>query len=302
MARTETRLRPTVLLACRSAALAAVLVAMAGSAAEAQIGGLLKKAKKQVEGTVAGSPAEAAVPFDEVILELTEARLAQLIAGFEAGRRVLDGTEGGPSLASLSVDRERAIEERVRLYEANSAEIERYERSTVRIRDCRDDAFASLERAQRERYNERVMSDPALQQVVTSLAQELAAATQAGDTAAMQRVHRRLQDAARIAASPSDSAAIDGRCGRMPVAPAVIARIESLSEREQSAAQTIRGMEERASREEARVSELQPRQLVMARERILLFLSARPERASRGFSPAERASLSSRRTELQRYF
>ncbi len=302
MARTDTRLDPTVLLTCRAAALAAAVATIAASTAEAQIGGLLKKAKKQVEQTVAGTPSEAPVPFDEVILELTDTRLAQVVAGLEAGRRVLDGEAGAPSLASLSAERDRTIDERVRLYDANSAAIERYRQNSSRIRECRDDAFGAIEQAQRDRYTERVANDRALQQVVMALSQELAAATQAGDTVAMRRVHQRLQEAARVVATPADSAAIDARCGRMPAAPAVLATIDSLEARERRAAQTIRSMEERASSEEVRASGLEQRQLGMARERILLFLSAPTDRPAGGFSPAERTNLAGRRTDLQRYF
>lgn len=302
MARTDTRLHPTVLLTCRAAALAAAVATIAASTAEAQIGGLLKKAKKQVEQTVAGAPSEAPVPFDEVILELTDARLVQIVAGLEAGRRVLDGEAGSPSLASLSAERDRTIDERVRLHDANSAAIERYRQNSSRIRECRDDAFGAIEQAQRDRYTERVANDRALQQVVMTLSQELAAATQVGDTVAMRRVHQRLQEAARVVATPADSAAIDARCGRMPAAPAVLATIDSLEARERRAAQTIRSMEERASSEEVRASGLERRQLGMARERILLFLSAPTDRPARGFSPAERTNLSGRRTDLQRYF
>lgn len=302
MARIELRLRPTVLLACRSAALAAALAAISASTADAQIGGLLKKVKKQVEGTVAGPPSEAPVPFDGVILELTEERLGQVVAGLEAGRRVLEGGAGAPSLASLVAERDRAIDERVGLHDQNSAEIERYRQNSSRIRECRDDALGTIERAQRDRYTERVQTDPALQQVMMALAQELAAATQAGDTVAMRRVHRKLQEAARVVVSSADSARVDSQCGRMPAAPAVLARIDSLEGRERQAAQAARSMEERAASEEVSASGLEQRQLGMARERILLFLSAPTDRPARGFSPTERAMLSHRRTELQRYF
>ncbi|MHB1329565.1 MAG: hypothetical protein ACYC2K_15315 [Gemmatimonadales bacterium] len=302
MARTDFRLRPTIFLACRSVALTALLSGLSVTGAQGQIGGMLKKAKKQMEQAVTGAPAESPIPFDDVILELTDARLAQVVSGLEAGRAIVSGGQDGPSLASLSQDRERAIDERVRLHDANSAAIERYRQSSLRIRDCRDEAFGAIERAQQERYTERVVSDPALQQVMMSLAQELAAATQAGDTVAMRRVHRRLQEAARIAVSAADSAAIDSRCGRMPAAPAVLAQIDSLEGRERNATQAIRRIEERASSEEVAASGLDARQLGMARERIILFLSAPADRPARGFSPTERTTLGSRRSELQRYF
>ncbi len=302
MARTDSRLRPTVLLACRSAALAALLAGLSAPSAEAQMGGLLKKAKKQMEQAVVGAPSETPVPFDDLILELTEARLAQVVSGLEAGRQILSGGQGGPSLASLSLERDRAIDERVRLHEMHRAEIERYQRNSVRIRDCRHEAFGAIERAQQERYTERVAGDQALQQVIGKLAHELSAATQAGDTVAMRRIHRRMQEAARIVVSAADSAVIDSRCGRMPVSPTVVAQIDALAEQERNAAQAIRRVEEHVSSEEVLASGLDPRQLGMARERIILFLSAPADRPARGFSPAERSSLSSRRPELQRYF
>src|SRR5690348_2529028 len=109
------------LLSRRGIALAVVVsMGLPLHIASAQIGGLVKRATKKVgeqqvdkqvdarAEAVAPSSPGAAPKFDDVTLELTNDRIAQIIRGLSAGRAVLDGANGSPSRATLVARRDEA--------------------------------------------------------------------------------------------------------------------------------------------------------------------------------------------------
>jgi hypothetical protein len=67
-----------------SPALGLVLAALVATPATAQIGGLIKKAKKSAEAAVTPVPRAAAPEFNDDVLEITEARYQQLVTGIQA--------------------------------------------------------------------------------------------------------------------------------------------------------------------------------------------------------------------------
>lgn len=61
-----------------------VLAALVATPATAQIGGLIKKAKKSAEAAVTPVPRAPAPEFNDDVLEITEARYQQLVTGIQA--------------------------------------------------------------------------------------------------------------------------------------------------------------------------------------------------------------------------
>ena len=287
--------------------------------ATAQIGGLVRKAKdkvvdqqvnKQVEKrtSVGGASNGGAAPtFDDVTLELTTDRVAQVLRGLTAGRAVLDGANGSPSRASLIARRDDAARKSAALSDANNKAFEAYYQKRDATQRCRSDAErASSDKRQQaneqkqKEFQAKAMSDPAFREKAMAAAQKIAAAQQRGDTAEMRRLMTELNGGAGND-SRADSIAADKACGPLPPKPAAMAQMEQLDAQANSLSDQIRKVEESSSATEVKESGLTERQYLMARERIEAYLSAMKYKSQpRGFTPRELEALGARQGDLEK--
>jgi hypothetical protein len=286
--------------------------------ASAQIGGLVKRATKKVgeqqvekqadkrvEPVALSSPG-AAPKFDDVTLELTDDRVAQIIRGLSAGRAVLDGANGSPSRATLVARRDDAARQSAALSDQNAKAFAAYDAKRDAAMRCRNDASS----AYREKYNkeneerqkefqQKAMSDPAFRDKAMATAQKMAIAQQKGDTAELRRLMTELNGTAEAAGA--DSIAADKACGSLPPKPAARVQIEKLDAEANKLTDEIRKLEEQSAATEVKESGMTERQFQMARERVEAYLSAAKYKSQpRGFSANELTAIGARRAALEK--
>jgi hypothetical protein len=282
--------------------------------ASAQLGGLVKKARdrvveqqveKSTNAAVASSPS-AAPTFDDITLELTTERVAQLVRGLTAGRAVLDGASGSPSRASLETRREETSRKRVALSDANAQVFNAYSVKRDENQRCRNDAIRALrdkrqqafEQKQKE-FQAKAMSDPAFRDKAMATAQKIAVAQQRGDTVEMRRL---MVELGGVADDPkADEVAADIKCGKEPAKPAAMVQVEQLEAEEAKLTAQVRQAEEKAQATEVKESGMTERQFFMARERLEAYLSSVKYKSQPGgFSAAELEALNARRADLEK--
>jgi hypothetical protein len=285
-------------------------------AASAQLGGLVKKARdKVVENQVekqidkrTGTASDPGAPpkFDEVTVELTSDRLAQMIRGLSAGRAVLDGTSGSPGRATLVARRDEAANKSGNLASDNAKLLNAYTEKRDVSERCHNDAMrASQEKrhaAAEQRNKElqaKAMSDPAYREKVIALTQKMGEAQARGDTVALKKL------AAEFGLTPDDAKpdtiAADKACGPLPSKPAVLVQMEQLDAQVRALSEQIRQLEEKSSATEIKESGLTERQFFMARERVEAYLSAVKYKSQpRGFSASELEALGAQRASLEK--
>jgi hypothetical protein len=295
----------------RSAIALAIVAAVAfpTHTASAQLGGLVKKARdkvvenqveKQVDKRTGASSPGAAPKFDDVTLELTTDRVAQMIRGLSAGRAALGGR------ADLVARRDAAAQKSADLHDKNNKLISDYTDKRYENERCRNDAMnASREKrqagadAKNKELQMKAMSDPAFREKAIAIAQKMGEAQARGDTAAIRKLGAEM---GLTADDPKpDSLAADKACGRALPRPVVLVQIDSLDGISKKLTDDIRKMEEKAAATEVTASGLTERQFLMARERIEAYLSSVKYKAQpNGFSPAEQAALGSARADLEK--
>lgn len=298
------------------AALAAIVLPV--HTASAQLGGLVRRARdkaieqqvdKQVEkrtGSATDASAGAPPKFDDITVELTEDRIAGILRGLNAGRAVLDGTNGGPSRASLVARRDAAANKRVSLSDANAKVISAYEVKRDESTRCRNEAIRVSREANQQKADkvnkelqQKALTDPAYREKVMASMQKLTAAQQKGDTAEMNRIYAEL---GLTAVDPkADSLAADKACGKAPPKPAVLVEMDRLNAEADALSEQIRKLEETAAATEIKESGLTARQFNMARERIEAYLSAMKYNGKpRGYSAGELNALGAHRADLEK--
>jgi len=286
--------------------------------ASAQLGGFVKKAKdkvvqqqveKQVEKQINPRASDPGAPptFDDVTVELTNDRIAQIIRGLTAGRAVLDGANGSPSRATLVARRDDAARQSAELSQQNSKAFDAYYQKRDASQRCRNDAIhASREKrdaANDQRMKElqaKAMSDPAFREKVMALTQKMAVAQQKGDTVELRRLMIEMTGASPESAN-ADSLAADKACGSLPPQPAAMVQADKLNKQAEKLSEDIRQLEEKSAATEVKESGMNERQYQMARERIEAYLSAMKYKSQpRGFSAGELAVLGGRRADLEK--
>jgi len=300
----------------QSGIIAAVVTAFALPlhTASAQLGGLAKRARdrmidQQVEKrTTAAVASDPGAPprFDDVTLELTSDRVAQIVRGLSAGRAVLEGGNGAPSRAQLVARRDAASQQRAALSDQNAKAFDAYYQKRDAAQRCRNDAeTASRQKRQQgtdqrqKEFQAKAMSDPAFREKAMAVAQKIAVAQQRGDTVEMRRL---MAEMGAVADDPrADSLAADKTCGSMPAKPAAMVQMDQLDAQANALTGQIRQLEEKSATIEVKESGLTERQFLMARERVEAFLSAVKYKSQpRGFSAGELEALGGRRADLEK--
>jgi hypothetical protein len=278
---------PDSILVLRASVFLSALAFLAiGSRADAGIG--IPKKVKDVVGKSAEqkAPAETKtaapdepVVFDEVVVELTEERVQGILTAFERAEKA---SAGRPALVA-KVD--KAYEERGKIDEKHGERIREDQRKRSEIDVCYHDGYQAVQERKTQEYQQKALTDPAIREKFTKVAQEQNAAAAAGDSAAIQKINAVLFS--EMLPSKEDSATVRKGCGPMPPPSAEEKKLDALDKELSSLNEQIRTIDDQVSKEQGG---LNPQQWGMALERVQMFLSAKKQKPSdspRGFSEEE---------------
>ena len=126
----------------------------------AGIGNPLKKLKEKI--TEKAAPQEEAeeaigddtVVFDDVVIELTDARLDRIVAAFKASKAA--GTPRPAAVEKLN----RATEERGTLWEKHGEAIMELQRKRGDLDVCYHDGYQEAQERKTQEYSQKALSDP----------------------------------------------------------------------------------------------------------------------------------------------
>lgn len=279
--------------------LAACLLALVGVPAQAQLGGLMKKAKDKVAKEVGDKSGASAtldgedVTFDATTVELTPERLDGMVQALQASRAKLS------ERPALMARRDATAAKLAEHLEKHSREIDRAREERSKVTSCRDDAFRKVEEASAEGMSARFMASPALRQKMQDISQRLATAQQKGDASEIQKLQGELQ--ALVAPSAADSAKVNKACGAIPPEAGAEREASSLQNERSRLDKEIRSMEQGAAAEASKASGLSPLAYAMATDRIQMYLSrAKSNSPQRGLTSSEIKALNARRSDLEK--
>ena len=269
----------------------AFAIALLVSPAQAQLGALKKRAEKAVASKVApqASTTSRATPtFDNAVIELTEARVAQLLTGLAAEAK---------TAARIRAD-EAGREQREAAYRQQRDQHNRAQEAWQRKSDAWDkcmEKYHAEVNARGQQSQSFVQSTDTMK--LKALALRIQNAQQRGDMPEAKRLTDSLTSIMNAAVTQYGTADIEKRaraeCGdrpeepQAPEAPAQLVSMSTLPDGSKAS-----GIPEEPYR--------------IARERVLAWLSLGDDKITRGetkyaFTDAELASLNARRADLRQY-
>ena len=286
--------------------LPSALIALAtfASPAEARIG--IPKKVKDVAGKTAEQKAapqaseapEEPIVFDDVILELTEARIVSILAA--CGR-----------VAAVSAARPPLVEKQAKLDEDRQKHLDKYEEKIRKDRDkrsevdgCREDGYRAATDRRYQEYSQRALSDPALRDKFMKVAQQYNAAAASGDTVAIQAAQAAMH--AEILPTKEDTLKVNQECGSKPAISAEEKKLETFDKEQASLNEQIRAVDDKIAAEQtSSKTGMNKAQWGMAVERIQMYLAAKKQKqksskdSPRGFSEEEIAAMEKHLEELK---
>jgi hypothetical protein len=274
--------------------------------ADAQLGGLAKKLKEKAAQAAAekagldtkpGDSAAKPPAYDDVILELSAARVDALLRGLEAQQRVLTADGGIPAI----LKQRDAIEAQMpALNERANAVSGGYYKAKDRWSSCDSDTRRALEKTHEDEARRMVASMVANPTGAAEKAQKASAAQQAlakaiaeNDSLGIKKWTAEYYKAWGIDLT-KDDAAVKAKCGAAPALPAAMAELERANARKDSLDVQARAIENRAVLEGSRASGLTEQQFAMARERAQMAATGTRAR----FSKSELAAIDAKKSEL----
>jgi hypothetical protein len=264
-------------------AIAALVLA---APAHAGLGDMMKKAKdkalqttgKKVEAESPAADAKCKVEFDEVTLELTDARVQGILAAFKTAG---DAGAGRPAMVDTL---NQLQEERNALWDKSGEAIQKAQSKRMDVESCYHAGYQDASGRRAKEFSQRALSDPKLMEKFSKLAQENNAAAAKGDTAAMKRMNDAML--AEYVPTPEDSAQVRKQCG--PVAPksAAEARVEQLDGLIRGMEDRIAKLDEKVAKEQSRQRGMDGQQWFMALERIHMYMGWKDSHAkNKGDAP-----------------
>jgi hypothetical protein len=281
-------------------ALIAALVTVLPVTAQAQIGGLIHKAKQAVQKPDAADSSQA-VQRDE----FTEESITALLKGLQVGSARASDRDAFRTQQEAKQTRLSA------LLEQHNDDQTRFDDATSKVSDCQA-AFLDkrgAERSDKEKVEAATLAtDPTKRdkymQIATTYSRQIQAAQAKGDTAAVTALVQKQGDEMMKLMGVdlhADTAAAVKACGAAPVKPTWLVEEESLREQIDQLGGQIRDAERRMEDDGARASGMTPEKYAAARERVLQWMNASDNgRTPSGFSVREQKLLSSHRAELNK--
>lgn len=294
---------PSARVSIPFAAVALGLLLLAQAPAHAGFGDLVKKAKDKATQAVVkpaqpatASPTEDVPEFDDMTVELTEARVTRLLAAYRAANAASAGR------AELAATIDKASQERGALEDKFGPQMQAARAKRDDVNRCLHDAFREEQDRRAEEYSKRAMTDPALRERYMKAAAQYNARAAQGDTTAQQELMKVIM--AEVGLSHADSAAILKKCGTPPPPLPAEVRAEELDRQIAAMQDDLRAKDEKSADALSKESGFDRQQYAMALDRIHIYLDwekAKSPKAKRppGFSDAELASLGAHAAELR---
>ena len=252
------------------AILSALVLGLASSApspARAGIGNPIKKAKdavtkeaKKETKTEAQAQPCAAPVFDDVTIELTEARVTRMIAGYQKMEATLMPRQ------DLVMKRNKVMEERNAIWDKNGERIQALEQKREDVKGCYQHGYEVAREKKMQEYSQRAMSDPKLMEKYKNLAMKNNSAAAAGDTAAQNQIYAGMY--AEMLPSSEDSAAVRKGCGPLPPRTKEEDQLDALDKQIASYDDQIRKIDDKVAETQAKEIGVTPTQMGVVVERI----------------------------------
>ena len=273
-------------------------VSCAATLAHAGIGTLVKQRAAETLSKPASAPAVSTgehVTFTDELVELTDARVVALLAGIKAGRAAM------PDRAALAGRRKGLQADFDALRAQYGDAVDLAARKQHDAESCWRSALNKLGRTHEESMQQQMMSDPAARGRLMQIAQRMAQAQAAHDTAGARKAQEELMGLA--GATHADSVSTKQQCGAIPPPHPMAARLDSLAAAVRNVDQSLREGDDKALAAQQEASGQSGPALATSKERVLLYLDAiRSRRAAHGFSDTELKALDAHRAELQAAF
>ena len=225
--------------------LASVVIASPASA-RIGIGNPVKKMKEKIqnaaEGKAAPEATDAAGPpvFDDVTLELTDARIAGIIDAYQKSKKI------AADRAPLNAKRNQLMDERNKLSDKEGDRMRELREKRSEMEQCYQSGYRAAGDKKAEEYKNRALADPALRDKFTKAAMQYNEAAAKGDSSAIQKLQAILTG--EILPSKEDSAAVRAKCGPMPPKSAAEIKDEQLSKDIDAVDEQIRKIDEEVSK------------------------------------------------------
>lgn len=249
------------------------------------------KAVEQKAAPDAASNASADQPpaFDNVTVELTDARIGGILDAFHKSQKI---AAGRPPLVAK---RDKASDDLSKLMDKEGDAMRELRNKRGDVEGCYRDGYRAAADRRGEEYKNRALSDPALRDKFMKAAQEYNAAAAKGDSSAIRKLNDILLG--EVLPSPEDSAAVRQSCGPVPPPSGAEVRLEQLQKEIASLDEQIRQIDEKIANESAG---LDRQQWGMALERIQMYLKAKKAKQTPlGFTEEEIKAIEKRLAELE---
>ena len=273
--------------------------------ADAQFGGLIKKAKEKVAEKGVDKAAEKVAPVTPGE-QLTDDLLSKVITGAQAADRMLGERD------RVQASREAKNKELSVVVDKNQPVHRAYDEANSKILDCRSSSFHSLDEARRKKYDAKVkemQSDPALlgkmQLVAMKYSQQMADAQKKQDPVALTKVQMAMMNEVActdvFADMKKDSVLTDAKCGKVPAFPASLLQEERLRKDMAAADDSIRTLEAKAVNVGAQASGLEQVRYLQLKERTLSIMNrVAGQGAKAKFGDEETEAVKKRLSDLER--
>lgn len=272
--------------------LSLVLALAAPLPASAQLGGLLKKARKAVQHQE--NPTSGSI--------LTDALVRSTLKGMEAQRPILNQRD------ALYKQRDAAQTARSKLFDAHPGEGEAYSDADQKNAICRDSVFSQIDderQAHMANMGQQMAADPqkraAVMQQMMAMQQKAAQMMASGDTAGARKLQ--MATAMKMAGVDlkADTARVDKACGRPPAKPAWLVQADADADQADTLDARMQRLEQQAVSEGISASGLPAEQFTQVRERISTWwVHQDAPDPNEGFTKGEVAILKSHQAEIEK--
>ena len=283
------------------AAVAAFAVILPASS-QAQLGGLVRKAKEAAASKVVeNNPSlnKNLKPSSAFGPELTAQTLDGVLLGLATTQAKLGEAD------ALRLSRQRIDADLAKSYSAHDKDRETFDKARRSAEQCQDSIRRARGSASQDAYMKRMQNDPVAQakmvQAAQTVAFQVSAAQQKGDTAEVRRLMVDLAKAQGIDPQ-ADSVAAVKSCGVIPQKPAWYVEQDSLRARSNRIDSQIRDIENGAAGEGAKASGMSLKDYSLARERVLhWYIESKGATPIQAFGSDERKLLESRKADIAKF-
>ena len=251
--------------------------------------GKLKKSAENEAAKAAGVSDEKAagdntVVFDKVVLELTDARIEQILKTYDA---TMAARAGRPALVDKLNKTQDARAKHMDKY-GNEMQAVRQKRDEAEL--CRNDGLEEMKSQKMKEYSQTALSDPALRDKYMKIAQQYNAAAASGDAAAIKSAQNAMLQV--VMPTKEDTLDVYKKCPAVPAPLPSETKLGELDKEIASLSGEIQKIDENVAEAQAEQGEMTSQQFGMATERIQMYLSWRQSKsysksATRGFTNQE---------------